>query len=149
MTRPRLVEERRDTWGTLTRVRFVTDTERRARLARRHALAGELRLRLDDPLRAREALRQALAYSGGSSVGKAALLTVVYSLGMGIPFLIAALALRRGMGALDFFKRHRVALQRFGGLMLVVIGVLMVSGVWTAFVSWIQSELVQDFVPVI
>ena len=92
---------------------------------------------------------QALAYSGGSSVGKAALLTVVYSLGMGIPFLIAALALRRGMGALDFFKRHRVALQRFGGLMLVVIGLLMVSGVWTAFVSWIQSELVQDFVPVI
>ena len=33
--------------------------------------------------------------------------------------------------------------------MPVVIGVLMVSGVWTAFVSWIQSELVQDFVPVI
>lgn len=92
---------------------------------------------------------QALAYSGGASVGKAALLTFVYCLGLGIPFLLAALAMRRGMGALDFFKRHRVALQRIGGAMLVVIGLLMMTGAWTAFVSWIQAELVQDFVPVI
>lgn len=92
---------------------------------------------------------QALAYSGGSSVGKAALLTFAYCLGLGIPFLLAALALRRGMGALDFFKRHRVALQRLGGAMLVVIGLLMITGLWTELISWIQSELVQDFVPVI
>lgn len=92
---------------------------------------------------------QLLAYSGGSSVGKAALLTFLYCLGLGVPFLIVALALRRGLGALGFFRRHRVLLQRLGGAMLVLIGVLMMTGVWTAFVSWIQSELVQDFVPVI
>lgn len=92
---------------------------------------------------------QLLAYSDGASTSKAVLLTFVYCLGLGLPFLLMALALRRGMGAMGLFRRHRVTLQRLGGGLLILIGVLMMTGLWDALVSWVQAELVQDFVPVI
>ncbi|KAA9395291.1 cytochrome c biogenesis protein CcdA [Kocuria coralli] len=92
---------------------------------------------------------QMLAYSGGASVGKATVLTLAYCIGLGVPFLLIALAFRRGMGALSYLRRHRLLLQRLGGGMLILIGLLLMTGVWTSFISWFQAELVQDFVPVI
>jgi cytochrome c-type biogenesis protein len=89
---------------------------------------------------------QALVYVDGASSGKAAVLTVAYCLGLGVPFVLLALALRRGMGAMGFFRRHRLAIQRAGGGLLVLVGLLMMSGAWTALVSWIQAELVTDWV---
>ncbi|WP_309126678.1 cytochrome c biogenesis protein CcdA, partial [Kocuria sp.] len=89
---------------------------------------------------------QALVYVDGASTGKAAVLTVAYCLGLGVPFLLLALALRRGMGSLGFFRRHRLAIQRAGGGLLVLVGLLMMTGAWTAFVSWVQAELVTDWV---
>lgn len=92
---------------------------------------------------------QMLAYSGGSSVNKAVVLTVAYCLGLGIPFLCIALAFRRGMGAVGYLRKHRLLLQRTGGAVLIVVGLLMITGLWDAFVSWVQAELVQDFMPVV
>lgn len=92
---------------------------------------------------------QLLAYGGDASVWRAAILTLAYCLGLGLPFLIMALLMRRGMGSMAFFRRHRLALQRAGGAMLILIGLLMMTGLWSVFVSWVQAELVQDFVPVL
>ena len=89
---------------------------------------------------------QALAYVEGASTGKAVVLTLAYCLGLGVPFILIALALRRGMGAMSFFRRHRLTLQRVGGAALVLIGLAMATGVWSALVSWIQSEFVTDWV---
>ncbi|CAL8899403.1 cytochrome C biogenesis protein CcdA [Kocuria varians] len=89
---------------------------------------------------------QALVYVDGASTGKAVVLTLAYCLGMGVPFVLIALALRRGMGAMAFFRRHRLTLQRVGGGVLVLIGLAMATGVWSALVSWIQSEFVTDWV---
>ena len=89
---------------------------------------------------------QALAYVDGASTGKAVVLTLAYCLGLGVPFILIALALRRGMGAMAFFRRHRLTLQRVGGAVLVLIGLAMATGVWSALVSWIQSEFVTDWV---
>ncbi len=89
---------------------------------------------------------QALVYVDGASTGKAVILTTAYCLGLGIPFLLIAVALRRGMGAMKFFRRHRLTLQRVGGAVLVLIGLAMATGVWSALVSWIQSEFVTDWV---
>ncbi|RLY94311.1 cytochrome C biogenesis protein ResC [Kocuria tytonicola] len=89
---------------------------------------------------------QALAYVDGVSTGKAVVLTLAYCLGLGIPFVLIALALRRGVGAMSFFRRHRLTLQRVGGAVLVLIGLAMATGVWSALVSWIQSEFVTDWV---
>jgi cytochrome c-type biogenesis protein len=72
-----------------------------------------------------------LALGGlGGNPGRGALLATFYCLGLGIPFLVAALAYRRAMAAFDVVRRHRVAVMRAGGLMLVVVGVLLATGVW-------------------
>ncbi|GAB3278754.1 cytochrome c biogenesis protein CcdA [Sinomonas notoginsengisoli] len=81
---------------------------------------------------------QVLAFSEGSSAYKGALLTFVYCLGLGVPFLLIALGMRRGLGAMAFFKKHRRALQAAGGGLLILVGVLMVSGVWTYWISQVQ-----------
>ena len=60
--------------------------------------------------------------------------------------MLIALALRRGMGAMKFFRQHRLTLQRVGGAVLVLIGLAMATGVWSALVSWIQAEFVTDWV---
>ncbi|WP_110240987.1 cytochrome c biogenesis CcdA family protein [Nocardioides gilvus] len=85
-----------------------------------------------------------LAYSEGTA-GRGALLAGIYSLGLGIPFILAGLAYRRALGAFGFFKRHQVALMRIGGLMLVAVGLLMVTGWWLDMVTWLQVNLVSDF----
>lgn len=89
---------------------------------------------------------QALVYVDGASTGKAVVLTTAYCLGLGIPFILIAMALRRGMGAMTFFRRHRLTLQRVGGAVLVLIGLAMATGVWSALVYWIQAEFVTDWV---
>ena len=89
---------------------------------------------------------QALAYVDGASTSRAVVLTLAYCLGLGVPFILIALALRRGVGAMSFFRRHRLTLQRVGGAVLVLIGLAMATGVWSALVSWIQSEFVTDWV---
>ena len=72
---------------------------------------------------------QLLSLSGGSSAAKGAFLAFVYSLGLGIPFLLIALAVRRGIGVMSFFRNHRLAIQRTGGGILILLGILMASGV--------------------
>ncbi|WP_245827838.1 cytochrome c biogenesis CcdA family protein [Sinomonas mesophila] len=81
---------------------------------------------------------QLLAFSDGASAYKGALLTFVYCLGLGIPFVLIALGVRRGLGAMAFFKKHRRALQASGGGLLILVGVLMVSGVWSHWISQLQ-----------
>ncbi|QCX28686.1 cytochrome c biogenesis CcdA family protein [Nocardioides jishulii] len=85
-----------------------------------------------------------LAYTEGTA-GRGALLAGVYALGLGIPFIVAGLAYRKALGAFAFFKRHQVAVMRTGGLMLVVVGLLMVTGWWLEMVTWLQVHLVSDF----
>jgi cytochrome c-type biogenesis protein len=74
-----------------------------------------------------------LALSGiGGNPGRGALLATAYCLGLGIPFLLAGLAYRRMMGAFAVVRRHRGAVTRLGGAMLVVVGVLITTGAWSA-----------------
>jgi cytochrome c-type biogenesis protein len=72
---------------------------------------------------------QALAFDQGSAA-RGAFLTVGYCLGLGIPFLLTALAFRRALGAFAVVKRHYAVVVRTGGAMLVVVGLLLVSGAW-------------------
>ena len=71
----------------------------------------------------------ALSLDQGSAT-RGGVLAVAYSLGLGLPFVVVALAFRRAMGALGWVKRHYVWVMRLGGAMLVAIGVLLVTGVW-------------------
>jgi cytochrome c-type biogenesis protein len=78
------------------------------------------------------------AQSGTAARG--AFLAFIYGLGLGIPFLIVALGFQRVVGVLGFFKRNARMVSRIGGLLLVVVGLLEVTGAWTSAVSWIQAN---------
>ncbi|HEX6920608.1 MAG TPA: cytochrome c biogenesis protein CcdA [Actinomycetes bacterium] len=70
-----------------------------------------------------------LAATEGSGV-RGGVLAVAYCLGLGLPFVVTAVAFRRAMGAFGWVKRHYVWVMRVGGLLLVAIGALLVTGVW-------------------
>lgn len=85
---------------------------------------------------------QTLAFTEGSA-GRGALLSVAYCLGLGLPFLVIGLAMERGLGALAWARRHTRTIQWVGGLSLIVLGLLMVSGLWgsatIALRGWISG----------
>jgi len=73
-------------------------------------------------------------------VGRSILIGVAYCLGLGLPFVLTAVAFRKAMGAFGYVKRHYQAVMRIGGGMLVVIGVLLVTGEWDHLVTWLQGQ---------
>lgn len=85
-----------------------------------------------------------LAETSGTAV-RGAFLAFVYCLGLGIPFLIVALAFQRGMGAFGFARRHARLITGIGGGLLVLVGVLEVTGAWSAAITWLQVHWVQGY----
>jgi cytochrome c-type biogenesis protein len=67
------------------------------------------------------------------------ILAVVYSLGLGIPFLVLALWIERSRAILGWLRRHRLALMRTGGAILVVLGLLLVTGLWGQMTTHMQQ----------
>ncbi len=70
-----------------------------------------------------------------ATAGRGAALSVAYSLGLGIPFMLLGLAYRRVLGAVRFVRRHQAWVTRVGGAMLVVVGLLLVTGWWDLWVA--------------
>jgi cytochrome c-type biogenesis protein len=81
---------------------------------------------------------QTLALTEGTAA-RGALLSVAYSLGLGIPFVVAGLAFRRMLGAVAWVRRHQTWVTRAGGVMLVAVGVLLVTGVWDLWVGELRN----------
>ncbi|MBD8870821.1 cytochrome c biogenesis CcdA family protein [Nocardioides donggukensis] len=80
-----------------------------------------------------------------ATAARGALLSGVYAAGLGLPFIVAGLAYRRALGAFSAVRRHQAWVTRIGGLMLVVLGVLLVTGWWDVVVTWIQVNLIVGF----
>ena len=80
-----------------------------------------------------------------ATAARGALLSGVYALGLGLPFVLASLAYRRALGAVGFVRRHQAWVTRLGGLMLVLVGVALVSGAWDQLVTWLQLQLVGNY----
>jgi len=78
---------------------------------------------------------QALAF-GSHDPARAAVLGVAYWLGLALPFVVAALLLGRILPALAWVRRHIKAINVAGGAVLVIIGFLMVLGIWRELLSW-------------
>jgi cytochrome c-type biogenesis protein len=83
----------------------------------------------------------ALAGSIGASPARGALLATAYCLGLGIPFLLAGLAYRRAMGTFAVLRRHSKTVSRVGGVMLVVVGVLLLTGVWGQLMNDLRGSI--------
>jgi cytochrome c-type biogenesis protein len=80
-----------------------------------------------------------------ATAGRGALLSGVYAVGLGLPFVLAGLFYRRMLGAFAVVRRHQAWVTRAGGLMLVAVGVLLVTGWWDVLVNWIQVHMVAGF----
>ena len=78
---------------------------------------------------------QTLALSA-QDPARAAILGVAYWLGLALPFVVVALLLGRILPALAWVRRHIKTINVAGGALLVLIGVLMVLGIWREFLSW-------------
>ncbi|WP_236683230.1 cytochrome c biogenesis CcdA family protein [Demequina sediminicola] len=73
------------------------------------------------------------------TVGRGALLAVAYCLGLGLPFLALAVWFERSGKVLAWLRKHRRGLQIFGGAMLVILGVMLVTGLWGALTGELQG----------
>ena len=85
-----------------------------------------------------------MAYVSGTAL-RGALLAFIYGLGLGIPFLIMALAFQRGVTVFGFARRHSVAITRIGGGLLVLVGVLEVTGIWLAAITWMKIHWISNY----
>ncbi|MEV5707656.1 cytochrome c biogenesis protein CcdA [Actinoallomurus sp. NPDC052274] len=81
---------------------------------------------------------QAMAYTEASAT-RGALLSFAYCLGLGVPFLLTAVAYRKALGAFGWVKRHYQAVMRVGGGLLVAIGLLLVTGLWSDLTIQLQG----------
>ena len=85
-----------------------------------------------------------LALTSGTAV-RGAVLAFLYGLGLGIPFIIVAFALQRGMTAFQFARRHAQLIARIGGGLLVLVGILEVSGAWNTALAWLKLHWVGSY----
>ncbi|MFI7617722.1 cytochrome c biogenesis CcdA family protein [Nonomuraea terrae] len=89
----------------------------------------------------------ALGLNEGSAA-RGALLAVAYALGLGLPFVAAALAYSRALRTFRAIRKHSRLITRIGGGMMVAVGVLLVSGLWGEMIAAMQG-LIGAFEPVI
>jgi cytochrome c-type biogenesis protein len=87
----------------------------------------------------------------GGSAGRGALLALAFCVGLGLPFVAVALGLQRSRRALDWLARHRLAVMRVGGALLLLLGVALVTGLWSTWANWLQGLLTgaEPFVPAV
>ncbi|MER7910690.1 cytochrome c biogenesis CcdA family protein [Streptomyces sp. NPDC003444] len=74
-----------------------------------------------------------------ASAGRGAILAFAYCLGLGVPFVLAAIAFRKALGAFGWVKRHYTWVMRIGGGMMIVTGVLLLTGAWDSMVATMQG----------
>ena len=72
-----------------------------------------------------------------SSVARGTVLLGVYALGLGLPFLLAALFIERAMGLMTRLKRHMRMIERIMGLLLIAVGLMLLTGAFTTLSFWI------------
>jgi cytochrome c-type biogenesis protein len=76
-----------------------------------------------------------------ATAGRGALLSLAYALGLGTPFVLAALSLTRAMRVFSWMRNRTRWVSIGGGVVLIVVGVLQVSGVWSELVARLQAVI--------
>jgi cytochrome c-type biogenesis protein len=79
------------------------------------------------------------------TAARGALLAFCYGIGIGIPFLIVAFAFRRGMNVFGFARRHGRLITAAGGMMLVAVGLLEVTGTWGTAMTWLKIHWIGNY----
>ncbi|MCW2550798.1 MAG: cytochrome biosis protein [Mycobacterium sp.] len=80
----------------------------------------------------------------GTGVARGVVLVIAYCLGLGIPFLLLAFGSARAVQGLGWLRRHTRGIQIFGGVLLILVGIALVTGLWADFISWVRDAFVSD-----
>jgi cytochrome c-type biogenesis protein len=89
---------------------------------------------------------QVLSFSTGTAA-RGAFLALIYGLGLGIPFLVVAVLFQRIVNVLAFFRRNGRMVTRIGGVMLVALGLVEVTGTWTSVNVWMHVHWFATYIP--
>jgi cytochrome c-type biogenesis protein len=71
------------------------------------------------------------------------LLIIGYCLGLGLPFLLVALGSARAMRSIEWMRKHSRIIQIIGGITMIIVGILLVSGAWAYFINWVRQWTVE------
>jgi cytochrome c-type biogenesis protein len=80
----------------------------------------------------------------GANVARGVVLVIAYCLGLGIPFVLLAFGSAYAVQGLGWLRRHTRAIQIFGGVLLILVGTALLTGLWNDFVSWVRDAFVSD-----
>ena len=80
----------------------------------------------------------------GASVARGVALVIAYCLGLGIPFVLLAFGSAGAVQGLGWLRRHTRAIQIVGGVLLILVGLALVTGVWNDFIAWVRDAFVAD-----
>ena len=91
-------------------------------------------------------LAAALAVAAGSGLDAArgVLLIVAYCVGLGLPFVVVAFGSTRALRTVGWLQRHTRAIQIFGGVLLVIVGLLLLTGMWALFIDWLRDFAISE-----
>ena len=77
--------------------------------------------------------------SSSADLGRGLVLLLAYSLGLAIPFLLAAIAVERFLGVFGRMKRHMVWITRLSGILMIAVGILLITNYFTILASYLQG----------
>ena len=86
----------------------------------------------------------ALNFAGDASTTRAVVLAVAYCLGLGLPFVLIAGAYERWAPVSAWLRRRQRAIQVVGAVLLLIVGLLLLTGGWDHLNQWLQTRLISD-----
>ena len=78
----------------------------------------------------------------GLTAARGVLLVIAYCLGLGLPFLLVALGSSAAVRGIDVLRRHARAIQIAGGVAMVIVGLMLLTGAWNSFIGWTRQLVV-------
>ena len=86
---------------------------------------------------------------GDGVIGRAVVLAIAYCLGLGLPFVLVAAGMGWASRGSGWLRDHHQVVQRVGGGLLILLGLLMLAGAWAEAMAWVQTRLTSNFTTVI
>lgn len=86
--------------------------------------------------------------TNSADAGRGSLLTLFYCLGLGLPFIAAAVGYRRMLGTLGWVRRNHLLVSRFGGILMIIVGVLLLTGLWQQMITELQRYALNYVAPI-
>lgn len=82
----------------------------------------------------------------GTTAARGVALIAAYCFGLGVPFVLLAFGSAKALRGVGWLRRHTRAIQVFGGLMLIAVGLALLTGAWEMFVGWLRNEFVSNVI---